>query len=80
MGNKHLSWFLLVLAFLHIMLEIIFNLKYSQTCLKGSGKDKKWLLNTGDPLIQAHFHCILCQVTEAMWLLKTGVPLEEVTT
>ena len=23
------------------------------------GKDKKWLLKTGDPLVQVHLHCIL---------------------
>ena len=55
---------------------------HSQTCLKGSskGKDKKWLLKTGDPLIQVHLHCILIQWTQKRWLLKTGDPLIEVTT
>ena len=44
------------------------------------GKDKKWLLKTGDPLIQVHLHCILGQGTQKRWLLKTGDPLIEVTT
>ena len=44
------------------------------------GKDKKWLLKTGDPLIQVHLHYILVQGTKKRWLLKTGDPLIEVTT
>ena len=42
------------------------------------GKDKKWLLKTGDPLI--HLHYILVQGTKKRWLLKIGDPLIEVTT
>ena len=44
------------------------------------GKDKNWLLKTGDPLIQVHLHCILVQGTQKMWLLQTGDPLTEATT
>ena len=55
-------------------------IKYSKTCLKGSSKDKKWLLKTGDPLIQVHLHYILVQGTQKRWLLKTGDPLMAVTT
>ena len=44
------------------------------------GKDKKWLLKTGNPLIQVHLNCILIQGTQNRWLLKTGGPLIEVTT
>ena len=44
------------------------------------GKDKNWLLKTGDPLIQVHLHYILVQGTQKMWLHKTGDPLIEVTT
>ena len=35
--------------------------KYSQTCLKGSpkGRTKKWLLKTGDLLIQVELHYFL---------------------
>ena len=44
------------------------------------GKDKKWLLKTGDPLIQVHLHYILVQGTQKGWLLKTGDSLKEVTT
>ena len=38
-------------------------MEYSQTCLKGSaqGTGKNWLLKTGDPLIQVHFHYNLVQ-------------------
>ena len=43
-------------------------------------EDKKWLLKTGDPLIQVRVHCILGQGTQKRWLLKTGDPLIEVTT
>ena len=55
---------------------------YSQTGLKGvtHGKDRKWLLKTGDPLIQVHLHFILVQGTEKRWLLKTGDPLIAMTT
>ena len=44
------------------------------------GEAKKWLLKTGDPLIQVHLHYILIQGTQKRWLLKTGDPLIEVTT
>ena len=43
------------------------------------GKDKKWLLQAGDPLIQVHLHCVLVHGTQKMQLLKTGDPLTEVT-
>ena len=44
------------------------------------GKPDNWLLKTGDPLIQVHWHCIWLQGTQKMWLLKAGDPLMEVTT
>ena len=46
------------------------------------GKDKKWLLKTGDSLIEGHLHytCILVQGTEEWRLFKTGDSLIEVTT
>ena len=39
------------------------------------GHEKNWLLKTGDPLIQAHLHCIWVQETLKKWRLKTGDPL-----
>ena len=50
---------------------------YSQTCLKGSaqGTGKNWLLKTGDPLIQVHFHYNLVQRIPKKWLLKACDPL-----
>ena len=56
--------------------QIQSNLSYGAT----QGKDKKWLLKTGDPLIQVHLHYILVQGTQKRWLFKTGDPLIEVTT
>ena len=48
--------------------------------LRGHRKEgQKWLLKTGDPLIQVHLHCSLGQGTRKKWLLKTGDPLIEVT-
>ena len=44
------------------------------------GKEKKWLLKTGDPLIRVYLHCILAPGTQKRWVLKTGDPLIEVTT
>ena len=53
------------------------NIKYSQTCFKGSPKERT---KSGDQLIQVHLHCILVQGTQKRWLLKAGDPLIEVTT
>ena len=46
------------------------------------GKDKKWLLKIGDPLIQAHLHCIFASrdPEKVAAYFKTGDPLTEVTT
>ena len=44
------------------------------------GKDKNWLLKTGDSLIQIHLHYIRVQGIQKKWLHKTGDPLIEVTT
>ena len=53
---------------------------YSQTCLKGHPREgQKWLLMTGDPLIQVYLHYILVQGTQKRLLLKTGDLLVEVT-
>ena len=48
-----------------------------QTCLKGSaqGTGKNWLLKTGDPLIQVHFHYNLVQRIPKKWLVKACDPL-----
>ena len=54
---------------------------YSQTCLHGSSKGRtKWLLKTGDPLIQVHLHYIWVQGVQIWRLLKAGDSLIEVTT
>ena len=44
------------------------------------GKNKKWLLKTGDPLIQVHLFRIFVQRTQKMCLLKTCDSLIEVAT
>ena len=49
--------------------------------LRGHPREaRNWLLKTGDPLIQAHLHCIWLQGNQKMWLLNAGDPLIEVTT
>ena len=43
--------------------------------LRGHPREvKKWLLKTGDPVIQLHLHCILGQGTYKRSLLNAGDP------
>ena len=76
-NNAHMNGYCLLWQSLSLIFTLIqSNLSSGVT----QGKDKKWLLKTGDPLIQVQLHYILVQGTPKRWLLKTGDPLIEETT
>ena len=55
--------------------SLMYQLELPLQIQSNQGKDKKWLLRTGDPLIQVDVHFLFGSRDPERWLLKTGDPI-----